>query len=88
MLQADGRAGREYYFEKRTIVDWHDNHCPNCRKVVAEIPQDLLITDYELALIETHLGAMIANLLNSAVNDNIPMTGPDRRETKNQQKPQ
>lgn len=27
-LVPDGRAGRDYYFEKRTIINWHDNHRP------------------------------------------------------------
>ena len=28
-LTPSGRAGREYYFEKRVIVDWDANHRPS-----------------------------------------------------------
>ena len=57
----------------------NDNRCPRCRKVVIELPDKLPITEHELALIERHLGAIIAELLDGAVNDNEPQAGPDRR---------
>ena len=57
----------------------NDNHCPHCRKAVVALPPDLPISEYELALIETHFGAMIAQMLNDAANDNEPQAGPNRR---------
>ncbi len=65
--------------EKTPKSPANDNRCSRCRKVIVEMPPELPITEHELALIETHFGAMIAEMLNEAANDNEPRAGPDRR---------
>jgi len=57
----------------------NDNHSRNCRKVVADIPHDMLVTPHELALIETHFAAIIADILIDPANDNEAEAGPDKR---------
>jgi len=53
----------------------NDNATQSGRKVRNELPQDLPITEFELTLIETHFAGIIAELLNTAANDNAPEPG-------------
>lgn len=55
----------------------NDNAPPPRRKVTNGLLQDLPITEYELTLIETHIGHVITNMLNAVANDNA--SAPDRR---------
>ena len=43
------------------------------------MPPDLPVTEHELALLESHFGVMIAELLSDVANDNTPTAGPDKR---------
>jgi hypothetical protein len=59
----------------------NDNAPPSGRRVWNRLPRNMPITDFELTLIETYFGAMIAEMLNAAANDNAPKVepGPGRR---------